>query len=202
MQVTGRRTRLLLSLCLLGVVSATGQDNDPANLTTTGQIAVDGREVSYLIRHLPPSSFPDLPMSIAASLAQRGCLIPQTYEAHHPENVVHGSFERAGSSDWAVLCTVRGEVSLLVFFANGPEPVTLATAAETQRLQSHPSSPVLGFNWGIDSASPQAIHTAQIGLSPRPPRLDHDAIADSIVDRKTIYRYHAGASWSLVDLPD
>jgi hypothetical protein len=141
-------------------------------------------------------------MSIAAALAQRGCLIPQTYEAHRPENVIHGSFERAGASDWAVLCAVHGEVSLLVFFANGPDPVTLATAPETQRLQSHPDSPVLGFNWGIDPASPQAIHTLQIGLSPRPPYPDHEAIADSIIDHKTTYHYFKDGSWSLVDLPD
>ena len=49
---------------------------------------------------------------------RRGCLIPQTYEAHAPENVVHASLERPGSSDWAVLCSVNGTVSLLVFFSS------------------------------------------------------------------------------------
>jgi hypothetical protein len=60
---------------------------------------------------------------------------------------------------------------------------------------------VLGFNWGIDAASPQAIHDAQIGLSPRPPRIDHDAIADSVVDQKTVYHYYSKGSWLMLEMP-
>jgi len=71
-----------------------------AQLTESGQIVVDGHPTHYLIRRLPVSSFPELPADIQDQLNQRGCLIPQTYAAHHPENVVHASLERAGSSDW------------------------------------------------------------------------------------------------------
>lgn len=203
MQVTGRRTRLIPFLCLLASISAHAQQPDPSGLVTTGQISQDGRDVSYLIRHLPPSSFPDLPMAVAAALAQRGCLVPQTYEAHRPENVIRGSFERAGSTDWAVLCTTGGSVSLLVFFASKPgQPVTLASCPEISRLQPHPSAQPLGFNWGIDPATPQAIHTLQNGLAPRPPYPDHEAIADSIIDHQTIYHYFKNGAWSLVALPD
>jgi hypothetical protein len=66
----------------------------------------------------------------------------------------------------------------------------------------HESGGELGFNWGIDAASPQTIHDAQIGLSPRPDRIDHDAVADSVVDQKTIYHYFSKGAWSLLDLPD
>jgi hypothetical protein len=171
-------------------------------LNESGQIVVDGRSTPYLIRHLPVSSFPDLPASVADLLNQRGCLIPQTYEAHQPENVIHAGFERAESLDWAVLCSAQGTVSLLVFFSSAPgKPFLLASAPETQRLQSHPSTGVLGFNWGIDPASPQQIHEAQIGLAPRPAKLDHDALADSVVDHKTIYRFYAKSAWIVLEMP-
>jgi hypothetical protein len=197
-------SRMRYSLVLL-LVSLGGAAQEPEaelkNLVTTGQVTLRGQTRQYIVRHLPPSSFPDLPEAVAGELNQRGCLIPQTYQAHQPENAVHGSFQRAGSSDWAVLCSVKGKVSLLVFPDSTAKASVLATAPETQRLQVHESNGVLGFNWGIDAASPQAIHDAQIGLRPRPPRPDHDAIADSEVDHTTIYHYFSNGSWSLVDLP-
>jgi hypothetical protein len=189
---------LLVSLC------AAAQEPEPAlkALVTRGEVMLRGQKRQFVVRHLPPSSFPNLPDGVANELSQRGCLIPQTYQAHQPENAVHGSFQRAGSSDWAVLCSVSGAVSLLVFFDGSETPSVLATAAETERLQAHESGGVLGFNWGIDAASPQTIHDAQIGLSPRPERIDHDALADSIVDHKTIYHYFADHAWSVLDMPD
>jgi len=195
----------LLLLLAAGVSLAFAQSTDSKfdALTENGQITINGQTANYLIRRLPPSSFPDLPASIADQANQRGCLIPQTYEAHRPENVIHASLENTGSRDWALLCSVKGTVSLLVFFANAPEqPIVLATAPETERLQAHSSSHILGFNWGIDPASPERVHDAQIGLEHRPPAPDHDALADSIVDRKTIYHFYSKGKWTLVDLPD
>jgi hypothetical protein len=162
-----------------------------------------GRSTSYLIRRLPVSSYPELPATVVGFLNRRGCLIPQTYEAHRPENVVHASLERAGSSDWAVLCSAQGTVSLLVFFSDTPAQfVVLASSPETVRLQMHDASGILAFNWGIDSASPQQIHQAQSGMEHRPPLIDHDALADSVVDRRTVYHFYAKSAWTLVDLPN
>lgn len=183
------------------------QQSNSAQLVESGQIVVDGHSTPYLIRHLPVSSFPELPAAVQELLNRRGCLIPQTYEAYHPENVVHASLERAGSSDWAVLCSAGGTVSLLVFFgsrissAQG-QPMVLVSAPETERLQAHDPSGVLGFNWGIDPESPEQIHQAQYGLEQRPPLLDHDALADSIVDRGTVYHFYAKNVWTLVEMPE
>ncbi|HEY3704954.1 MAG TPA: hypothetical protein VGL22_07830 [Terracidiphilus sp.] len=194
------------SLVLLGV-SLCGFAQEPddglKSLVAKGEVTLRGQTHAYVVRHLPPASFPDLPQTVAGELNRRGCLIPQTYQARRPENVVHGSFERAGSSDWAVLCSVEGTVSLLVFFEGGvSKPAKVATARETERLQVHDSGGEMGFSWGIDAASPQRIHDAQNGLSPRPGRVEHDAIADSIVERKTLYRYFDKGSWSVLDMPD
>ena len=104
-------------LCVGALLPAQPAKPLSPQLNESGQIVVDGRSTPYLIRHLPVSSFPDLPASVADLLNQRGCLIPQTYEAHQPENVIHAGFERAESLDWAVLCSAQGTVSLLVFFS-------------------------------------------------------------------------------------
>ncbi len=179
------------------------QDSVSASLDTTGSVTVDGRLTPYLVRHLPVSSFPDLPPAVQEQLDHRGCLIPQSYEARQPENVVHASLERSGSSDWSVLCSAHGTVSLLVFFGSGSiQPFTLASSPETERLQTHGSSGVLGFNWAIDPASPQDVHEAQLGMRHPPPHLDHDALADSVIDRRTDYHFYLSNSWTLIDTQD
>jgi hypothetical protein len=179
------------------------QEPISAPLDTTGSVTVDGRPTAYLIRHLPVSSFPSLPPAVQEQLNHRGCLIPQSYEARQPENVIHASLERSGSSDWAVLCSAQGTVSLLVFFGSGSsQPFTLTSAPETERLQAHGSSGVLGFNWAIDPALPQDVHEAQLGMRHPPPRLDHDALADSVIDRRTDYHFYLSNSWTLIDTQD
>jgi hypothetical protein len=178
-------------------------DNQSRQLTETGKTSVDGQTATYLIRRLPASSFPDLPDAIAEAVDKRGCMIPQTFQAHRPENVIHASLERAGSSDWAVLCSSHGNVELLVFFARTPnKPVTLASVPELDRLQRHDSSGVLGFNWGIDPASPRRVREAQAGMEHHPPLLDHDAVEDVVLNQKTVYRFYTHAAWTVVDTQD
>ena len=192
-------TVLFLLVCLARVPAQ--ESGSP--LDTSGQTSIDGHTAPYLIRHLPVNAFPQLPSAVQGALTRRGCLIPQTYEAHRPENIVRASLERKGSSDWAVLCSVDGTVSLLVFLAsaNG-EPAVLASASETSRLQAHGSSSVLGFNWAIDPASPERVHEARLDMRYPPPRPDHDALADSIVDRKTVYRFYSRGTWTILETED
>lgn len=206
-----RFAALLLSAASLAYVlfGAIAQDPNPANLgqqssfNESGKATINGHAVSYLIRRLPVDSFPDLPEAIAEVLNQRGCLIPQTYQAHRPENVIRGSFDRSGSSDWAVLCSAHGRVDLLVFFGRTPgKPVTVASAPEMERLQRHGSSGVFGFDWGIDTATPQQVREAQASLEHRPPKLDHDALADTLLNQKTVYHFFAHGGWTIVDVGD
>ena len=203
-----RAMYILLAASLLapGMARAQGQNAPPPEapqLAESGRISVGGNSVPYLIRRLPVSSFPDLPSGIQDILHQRGCMIPQTYQAHRPENVVRASLERAGSSDWAVLCAANGTVRLLVFFGSAPgAPMELASAQETERLQSHDPSGVLGFNWGIDPASPERVHDAQSGMEHRAPPLDHEALADSIINRRTIFHFYTSHAWIQLETPN
>jgi hypothetical protein len=172
-------------------------------LNESGHLLVNGHSVDYLIRRLPVSSFPELPVAVAEELNRRGCLIPQTWQAHGPENVIHTSLEYAGSSDWAALCSAEGRVSLLVLFGSAPKQAQiLASMAENDRLQAHDASGVLGFNWGIDPATPEQVRLAQMGVDPKPARIDHDALADSWIDRRTVYHYFSQNAWTVLRVPD
>lgn len=172
-------------------------------LNESGQIVVNGHATPYLIRRLPVSSFPQVPAAVQGELNRRGCLIPQTYEAHAPENVIEGSLERPGSRDWAVLCSEHGTVSLLVFFADSTqEPLVLASVAEKERLEAHGTAGVLGFDWGIDAATPEQVHEAQAGMRHRPALLSHDAVEESVIDEWTIYHYFDGGRWWLLETRD
>ncbi len=200
---TGRIPSLLLLAVVAVVCAEAGQQPEASSnqMLEAGQVTVSGRVAEYRIHRLPVSSFPDLPGTVAAQLERRGCMIPQTYEAHHPENVVHASLERAGSSDWAVLCSARGAVSLLVFFGSTPaKPAELAQAPEIKRLQRHDSSGVYGFNWGIDSADAEKIHEAQSGPD-RTPLMDHDGLADSVIEHGTRYHVYSQHAWAVI-IPD
>jgi len=201
--VQAGRKLTVVAAFISGFIFPIRSQNPASLLDTAGQTTVDGRTQSYLVRHLPVNAFPELPPAIEAQLVRRGCLIPQTYQAHHPENVIHASLERKGSSDWAVLCSVNATASLLVFLAGSDgEPAVLATAPEISRLQANGSSAVLGFNWAIDPASPEQVHLAQLNMRHPPPRLDHDALADSVIDQKTIYRFYTRGAWTTLDTED
>lgn len=201
MTLSPRWTVVAAVFVLLAALAADGQSNDLEQMTERGQVNVGNQSTPYIIRRLPVSSFPELPEGIQNALEERGCMIPQTYAAHRPENVIHASLERSGSTDWAVLCSTRGTVSLLVFFADEKEPVVLASAAEKERLQAHGGDGVMGFDWGIDAATPRQVHDAQAGLTPRPAVVDHDALADETLGQKTAYHYFLRGSWSLLDMP-
>jgi hypothetical protein len=192
-----------LALVILAGAANPQVDSVSARFTERGKIKVSGRDVPYVIRRLPISSFPELPAPIAAQLEHRGCLIPQTYEAHRPENVIHASLEHAGSSDWAVLCSSAGTVKLLIFFGDSPEsPTVLVSEPEMTRMETYDSSGVLGFAWGIDPASPRRVHEAQSAMEHRQPMLDHDAVADSFIEKATVYHFFSKSGWKIVDISD
>lgn len=201
----GRQGIIVLNLAILAVVSVAPAQVDSAkpNLTERGHLDVEGRETPYLIRRLPVSSFPELPRQIAARVEERGCMIPQTFQAHRPENVIHASLERAGSSDWAMLCSSGGTVQLMVFFGSSPEqPSVLVTEPETARMETHDRSGVLGFAWGIDPASPRRVREAQLEMKHHPPLLDHDALADVFVEKSTVYHFFTKNAWKTINTTD
>ena len=152
------------------------------------------KPVAYRIRLLPLSSFPDLPAAVATELNRRGCMIPQSFEAKQPENVIHGAFRAAGSSDWAALCSSQETTTLYVFFAGQREsPIALRSQADSAWLGAEPGSSVLGSAWGIAARSAADLR-ATPGLR-RGLAIDHDAIDDARLERSLIIHYFQAGRW-------
>jgi hypothetical protein len=196
---------------LAGVLLATGQTAPPASSAPSsdsaariesGQIASpDGTPVFYRIRLLPLSSFPALPDEVVDQLSHRHCMIPQTYEAKQPENVIQGAFHAPGASDWAALCSADGTTTLYVFFEGQLDtPTALRSQPDTAWLGADPGESVLGSAWGI------GVRTAeQLRSSPEFRRLlptVHDAIDDARLERALTVHYDQGGKWLTVTAGD
>lgn len=153
-----------------------------------------GNTILYRIRLLPVTSFPDLPAPVAAELARRQCMIPQSFEAQQPENVIHGSFSSYGSSDWAALCSSQGITTLYVFFAGQfASPISLRSQPDSTWLAGEPGSSILGSAWGIAVRS-----DAELRASPQLRRgvaIDHDAIDDARLERSLAIHYYQAGRW-------
>ncbi len=106
--------RLVLSLAVLATVNVPAQE-------------LDFRAAERKIGRLPPAAFPMLPISVVRELRRRGCTIPQEDYSKTPNNVISGQFAHRGQRDWAVLCSIKGESSILVFWnGSATNPADLA----------------------------------------------------------------------------
>lgn len=164
----------------------------------SGQIRSTGGVVeNFRIRLLPVGSFPTLPPPIAAWLRARGCMIPQSFEAQEPENVIDGSFRSAGSQDWAALCSVAGVTTLYAFFAGHYNlPVAVRSQPDTLWLGHEPGSSTFGSAWGISTRSAEDLSD-----SPRVRpgfAIHHDGIEDADLERSLTVRYFHAGSWQIL----
>jgi hypothetical protein len=154
----------------------------------------NGQEVAYRIRLLPLESFPQLPAVVASALREQHCMIPQTYEAHEPENVIHGAFEKKDSDDWAALCSVNGTTTLYVFFASQMgAPVAIRHQKDAEWLGSELAG-VYGAAWGIARRPAEQLRRTGHGAA-----LDHDGIEDAFVERSSTVRYFQGGEWKALN---
>lgn len=189
------RHLFIVAFCLFvwAAVNAEAQSTAPPmeRLETGFASAAGHAHVPYSIRLMPVSSFPQLPAVVAQRLNAMGCMIPQTYEAREPENVLHGSFEKAGSSDWAALCSVDGVSTLYVFFqSNSARPIA---------LRHQPDSLWLGREWGEGYGSAWGIATRPARLMRPTEHAVHDAIEDSFVEQSRTIHYFENGQWVTLD---
>lgn len=184
---------LVLLVLLIPAGETRGQEQDKEQVET-GRLQIAGQSYPYRLRRLPLSSFPELPPSVRGVLAQRGCMIPQTWEARRPENVVHGAFFQSGHQDWAVLCSQNGESSLLVFRDGIGVPVELASYKDTNRLAPTNENGYLGYAWGLDTASPTRLRQFAPGQ-----RFDHDGIEASIIEHSSVLHFYRDGQWITIE---
>jgi hypothetical protein len=130
---------LFTALVLAFVMMSSGQSQE------TYYSLLEAYVEKYIVR-LPPAAFPDLPANLVQELQRRQCTIPQeATSAKKPNNVIKGEFARPGQTDWAVLCSVKGVSTILVFW-NGSEkdPTALVPAADIGYVQG-----LGGGQWGL-----------------------------------------------------
>jgi hypothetical protein len=168
-----------------------------AALATTN---VPGQELDFQaaerkIVRLPPAAFPELPSAVVRELQHRGCTIPQA-DFKTPTNVVSGEFVRRGQRDWAVLCSINGASSILIFWnGSAAHPADLARSEDKIYLQSWTDGKIL-FSRGIGAVGSDFIvkHYQAYGGG-KPPRIDHQGIDDAFILKGSVVRYFFEGNW-------
>jgi len=148
------------------------------------------------IVRLSPSAFSELPANLIQELQRRACTIPQYAYSKKPANVIKGEFARPSQTDWAVLCSMKGVSTILVFW-NGSEknPAALATMEDNGYVQflGHDQ---WGYSRGIDPVSRDYIlrHYDAYG-GPKPPPIDHQGINDAFLEKASVVLYFYEGQW-------
>ena len=145
---------------------------------------------------LPPAAFPELPAGIVRALERRGCTIPQEAFSKRRNNVIRGAFVKAGQTDWAVLCSVNGASTILVFW-NGSEknPAEIAPLDDGIFLQGITADEV-GYSRGLSAVGKDFImrhYDAYAG--PKPPPIRHQGIDDAFIEKASVTWYFYGGTW-------
>jgi len=153
-------------------------------------------EAERRIVRLPPAGFPQIPSNIVRDLQRRGCTVPQETFSNKPNNVVRGEFVKPGQTDWAVLCSVKGVSTILVYW-NGSETRPAAIAALEDRNFIQGITPAkVGFSRGIAPVGKDFImrHYDAYG-GPKPPPIDHQGIDDAFIEKASVTWYFEGGKW-------
>jgi hypothetical protein len=153
-------------------------------------------EAERRIVRLRPAAFPALPAAVVQELQRRGCTIPQESYTKKPHNVIRGEFARAGQTDWAVLCSVKGISRILVFWnGSAQDPASLAPMADRNYLQTITSTDT-GYSRGLTSVGKAFImrHYDAYG-GPKPPPITHHGIDDAFIEKASVTWYFHGGKW-------
>ena len=114
----------------------------------------------------------------------------------NPHNVIRGEFAKPGQTDWAVLCSVKGVSTILVFW-NGSEknPAEIAKLEDQIFLQGITADEI-GFSRGISAVGNEFImeHYQAYG-GPKPPPINHQGINDAFLEKGSEVQYFYGGKW-------
>ncbi len=150
------------------------------------------------IKRLPPSAFPELPSAIRQTLEHRTCRIPQIWEGWKVDrhNVIRGAFFKKRQTDWAVLCSIDGKSTVLVFPQGSSRPAAELAAADDELFVQTVNQGELGFSRAINATDPKRIlqYYKEYG-GPKPPPLNHQGINDAFVEKASVIRYFHKGKW-------
>lgn len=148
------------------------------------------------IQRLPAASFQELPPAIASLLSSRGCRVPQAVQSRGRSNVISGQFFRKGEIAWAVLCSIKGSSSILVFQSQeDQQPAALAAGADAGYLQGLGEDKI-GYSRQIRAVGASVIlgHYRAYG-GPKPPPIDHQGIDDAFLEKASVAWYFHKGKW-------
>jgi len=184
------KTSGIVSLVLLTVSSTLSFAQPPKDFQRSFE------EAERRIVRLPPTAFPELPGKVVRELQRRRCTIPQEAFTKKPHNVIKGQFAKPGQTDWAVLCSVNGISSILVFW-NGSElnPAVIGAEEDRHRLQGIGDDRI-GYSREINSVGRAFImdHYKSYG-GPKPPPIDHQGIDDAFTGKASWTLYFHQGKW-------
>ncbi|MGA2147560.1 MAG: hypothetical protein ABSH49_21645 [Bryobacteraceae bacterium] len=184
------RFRRTVSFAFFSVIATSIRAQPPGDLSHKLDDAE--RHVS----RLPPTAFPELPGNVVRALQRRGCTIPQDAFTYQPHNVIKGEFARSGQVDWAVLCSIKGVSSILVFWKGSEKsPAEIATMEDRIFLQGITAGKV-GYSRRIEPVGKDFImrHYQSYG-GPKPPPMDHQGIDDEFIEKASVTWYFYRGKW-------
>ena len=169
---------------------------------TFGQTPEDAarrfEEAARQIVRLPPAAFPELPRAVVGELQRRRCTIPQPYRnpGAPGRNVIRGSFAKPGQTDWAVLCSVNGSSSILVFWnGSARNPAEIAPQKDSGFLQSYGEDRIV-YSRDLGTAGRDyVLERFRAYGGPTPPPMDHLGVNDFFVGKASIVRYFYQGKW-------
>ena len=153
-------------------------------------------EAERRIVRLPPTAFPELPAAVVRELQSRGCTIPQTAYTKKPHNVIKGGFAKPGQTNWAVLCSVKGVSTILVFW-HGSETKPAEIGQMEDRIFLQGITPDrIGYSRQISTVGKDFImkHYQAYG-GPKPPPIDHQGIDDAFIEKASVTWYFHDGKW-------
>lgn len=152
---------------------------------------------------LPPIYFAQLPKDVWSDLNSRACTIPQAYHDPQPHNVISGHFQSPGQIDWAVLCSVDRQSTLLVYLGGSSASVIgLVTTHDKDWLQDNAEENI-GFSHSISTIGERYIidHARWHGGN-IPPLISHEGIEDAFIGKGSVVHYWYEGEWLVLQGAD
>ncbi len=145
------------------------------------------------IVRLSPSAFPIAPKNIRDELARRKCLIPQPYGALGPVNIIQGELKEKGQKDWAVLCSVSGRSSILIFWDGSTNDIAEIDASFDESWLQCFGDGKIGFSRWIQIAGSNRISMYLQNQGVSDFQVSHDGLEDVFTEKaSTVYYYKNG----------
>lgn len=153
-------------------------------------------EAQRQIVRLRPADFKKLPRNLIQDLERRKCTIPQEAESKPGNNVIRGEFEKRGQIDWAVLCSVDGYSSILLFWRGTEDKPGEIARAEDRKFLQELGGEKIGFSRKISAVGKDFIMRQHRTFGGRkPPPIDHHGIDDAFVGKASITHYYFKEKW-------